>query len=782
MNTKRFAASLLIAGGLLFTPQTMPLPYTHSIFVDNFIEVGDEKLWDYTVVPSEDGVSSSPFAKLTAYKGKGPDINIPRTIGGYPVLKLGKGFISSDFSEKEVSLYIPDTVKASDAECLDFMFYMTVYTEDGMVYDCLGPELQLLGIPAGEKEVYIPDDVAGIPVTSMTAGIFSSSAVEKLRLSDHFTNVSISSKTLKEVNIPKGMKIIPSDAFSSARCPNLKNVTFHDGINLIARDAFSGLDITAPQDKVVYNLTPILYNSLDYNEADVETGWAYTINIDSEGKPKNCLLCYAPTLQGAAPTEYRGIPIIDIPVSDQFPANMPYMIIREGVKSTVNFYNTTPQETKKVDILSTDVNFEKYLLKNAAITELTFPGSAELQTGAVSECAALKEVTFSGKDAVLNIGGEAFINDISLSNVNFPEKCKDLIIGKYAFQNTAIGELVIPEGTSLLDIGAFYKNDSLKKVTIDGSPTMNSSALGKCGALEEITFNGSPTMERGAFESCPKLKNINVDITKPINGGAFLNCPSLTKINSEEVFNEDGSPVEKYRSFIEKNFYDSENNGIVDNYAMYCVKKTVSETITDGMNDMEKVKALHDKLCSLTSYDGEDTSAKKNHTDVSVFLNETSVCEGYARAMNLLLHEAGIESCYVFTETHAWVIAKVGGHYFHIDPTWDDVSTIRYDWFMLSDDQVAVDKSHTGFETKIPSDLHSFQWTEMPKCSEKMGDVNGDGIIDGNDATAILSSYAKASAGGEMTVDMTLADVNFNGRVDAADASAVLTKYAKSSV
>ena len=64
------------------------------------------------------------------------------------------------------------------------------------------------------------------------------------------------------------------------------------------------------------------------------------------------------------------------------------------------------------------------------------------------------------------------------------------------------------------------------------------------------------------------------------------------------------------------------------------------------------------------------------------------------------------------------------------------------------------------------------------------GDVTGDGIIDATDASLILTSYAKTSAGGkdEMNDEQKkYADVNKDGVVDAIDASVVLTYYAKSS-
>ena len=59
-----------------------------------------------------------------------------------------------------------------------------------------------------------------------------------------------------------------------------------------------------------------------------------------------------------------------------------------------------------------------------------------------------------------------------------------------------------------------------------------------------------------------------------------------------------------------------------------------------------------------------------------------------------------------------------------------------------------------------------------------VGDVNADGVIDSSDASEILSAYATASVGGEITIDTIIGDVNHDGIVDASDASEVLKKYA----
>ena len=65
------------------------------------------------------------------------------------------------------------------------------------------------------------------------------------------------------------------------------------------------------------------------------------------------------------------------------------------------------------------------------------------------------------------------------------------------------------------------------------------------------------------------------------------------------------------------------------------------------------------------------------------------------------------------------------------------------------------------------------------------GDVNTDGIIDGRDATAILTYYAVTSTGGEFndtSFNIKYADYNEDSLIDGRDATAVLTHYAKSSI
>ena len=71
------------------------------------------------------------------------------------------------------------------------------------------------------------------------------------------------------------------------------------------------------------------------------------------------------------------------------------------------------------------------------------------------------------------------------------------------------------------------------------------------------------------------------------------------------------------------------------------------------------------------------------------------------------------------------------------------------------------------------------------KCYDFLGDVNSNNIVDSVDASAVLTSYAKAASQESYTQDADFikrADINMDELVDARDASLILKYYAISSV
>lgn len=93
--------------------------------------------------------------------------------------------------------------------------------------------------------------------------------------------------------------------------------------------------------------------------------------------------------------------------------------------------------------------------------------------------------------------------------------------------------------------------------------------------------------------------------------------------------------------------------------------------------DYEKELYLHDALVRLADYSDGGVNA---NTAAGALVDRNAVCAGYALGMKLLCDISGIDSCVVRgtaesdvgAEAHAWLIVKIGGEWYHVDPTWDD--------------------------------------------------------------------------------------------------------------
>ena len=629
---------------------------------------------------------------------------------------------------------------------------------------------------------------------------------------------SLAGSDIRFIKLPKELKVLPSellryDEEQPAEIVGLENVKY------MPRDFYKGRDYDG--DEKLYLTDGMLPEGTSVDDpftgfhVNDEKGRTYRIIMDKKDFNYYAHLIYEPEDLGEVPEEFMGFPVIDERSDTLYPFSS-IVTIPEDMKEIglLDFYFDPmdfPQlkkpmtladyknyETaiksrmgycplsnlKKLNILSKDITIKESTFKNCKLDGVEFKGDAFIGNGAFNSSEINGNISFTGNMPSITLDSGAFYR-AKLKGISFPEKVKDLRIEMNALSGITAEKIVLPEGTSYIGDSSFANCQNLKDVTINGNPEIVEYAFTNCHNLENVTISGNPKVGDDIFRNCDSLKNININCSEKHYGHLVMSCPALETLNGEDPFDKNGFLKEKYADFIEHCMKYSCNNVISDKYVMYRVKKMVSETVTDDMTDMEKMKALHDKLCRMVVYDSENEGDPKNHTDISVFLNDSSVCEGYARGFNLLLHEAGIESCYVINKTHAWNIVKLGGHYFHIDPTWnddDDVGTgISYDWFLKTDDEIKGDDSHRTWQINKPSSLHDFQWSKLPQCDEKMGDVNSDGIVDGKDATAVLSSYAKASAGDELTIDAVLGDVNFNGRIDAVDASTILTQYADSS-
>lgn len=92
---------------------------------------------------------------------------------------------------------------------------------------------------------------------------------------------------------------------------------------------------------------------------------------------------------------------------------------------------------------------------------------------------------------------------------------------------------------------------------------------------------------------------------------------------------------------------------------------------------------FHDYICQNTTY---LTQEDDGYTAYNALVEGRAVCEGYSRALQLLLDMVGIPN-YLATgvgvddsgsrEGHMWNIVTIGGSNYHVDATWDDLEIGR---------------------------------------------------------------------------------------------------------
>ncbi len=133
----------------------------------------------------------------------------------------------------------------------------------------------------------------------------------------------------------------------------------------------------------------------------------------------------------------------------------------------------------------------------------------------------------------------------------------------------------------------------------------------------------------------------------------------------------------------------------------------------EGRTAYEKELFFHDSLVEGCAY--QDSAGEwKAYTAAGALLEGQAVCEGYARAFQLLLDQAGIENHLITgsardpegrIEGHMWNVAVIDGESYHVDVTWDDPAGFEqlgpsHAFFNLTDEQISA--NHLDFQPESP--------------------------------------------------------------------------------
>ena len=155
-------------------------------------------------------------------------------------------------------------------------------------------------------------------------------------------------------------------------------------------------------------------------------------------------------------------------------------------------------------------------------------------------------------------------------------------------------------------------------------------------------------------------------------------------------------------------------------------KTQIDQMLSAGATNYDKVKAIHDKICSMVTYEDKNLGNAYYQTPYSLYIDADgdgkveTVCAGYAKMMKLQCDKYGIP-CVLVTgvtdtgEAHMWnYIQLEDGKWYAVDATWDDQSSIMYDFFMVGSETY----SSAAFGSKKFSVTYmpSGKWTTSADC------------------------------------------------------------------
>ena len=98
-------------------------------------------------------------------------------------------------------------------------------------------------------------------------------------------------------------------------------------------------------------------------------------------------------------------------------------------------------------------------------------------------------------------------------------------------------------------------------------------------------------------------------------------------------------------------------------------------------SDYDKVKAAYEFVINNVSY---SIDAEQGQNIQSSMIYHNSVCAGYSKELQYLLHKAGVKCAYItgtvtredIVESHAWNLVEIDGTNTYVDTTWGDPSYV----------------------------------------------------------------------------------------------------------
>ena len=197
---------------------------------------------------------------------------------------------------------------------------------------------------------------------------------------------------------------------------------------------------------------------------------------------------------------------------------------------------------------------------------------------------------------------------------------------------------------------------------------------------------------------------------------------------------------------------------------------TISQSVPYG-TECEREEYIHNYIINNCDYDeeaAESEGVQGNENDAyGVFVDGKAVCEGYSKAFQILCNKADIDCIQLMgivdSDNHVWNCVKIGGDWYQIDVTWDDVDDFiddSHEYFNLTDslmyEEHTLSPKYSEIDAESFLNLESWCNFYVPKCTAEKYNYHNycynykyPTVSNLDDSDNVSTAIAKAAKNGE---------------------------------
>lgn len=508
-----------------------------SSFPSTAFAYGSSSRFDYSV----ENVMGTDYAILTSYTGNEETVEIPKTIGGYPVIALGAEIFSGKANIKNIT--IPEGIEA--------IYTRAFYDMREAVSISLPSTLKYIGKEAfastGILQLNFPEGLEAIDTSAFNNTYFY--------------------KTVQDIVLPDSLKYIGNSAFyaSTIRSVSIgKNATFSNAIsynpaigvtasswwsyksdefsNPFERCVYCKTITVSPDNPYITSVDNVIYSKdledlISYHGYDVEY---YEDNaLDSQLPYYDELSFEIPnTVKTIIPTAFSGFMVNTLTIS-----NSVEEIMDRGFASGLGkIGNIVFEDGSNLKTIG------KFAFSGSIGGSIEIPGSVEEIGFKAFYGFGGNEILFETPSSLKYIDAYAFANCKNLTEITIPASVVELgrtssyLYSEYysnAFSGcTSLHTVRFESGSQIKTIyeKTFYNDTDLSKIVFGNGCALTSFEDTLSGAaIEELDFSGCSNLNyisRIDFDSLKQLRSVNLlntDFVR-IPEGMFKNCYSLEKV------------------------------------------------------------------------------------------------------------------------------------------------------------------------------------------------------------------------------------------------------------